>query len=747
MRYILTFLFVIIYLSSIHSQQVTNWKIFTDMKSVTDVDFSSEIIWAATDGGAFKYSSTDNTFQTYTNAEGLQGISLTSLMLDNSGRKWFGSKNGVIDILNDDDESFNVILDIANSDQINKGINYLNITSDTIIVSTDFGVSLIDANSMLFLDTFRKFGNFTADTKVNHSDKYDLFYICTDEGIAIQKQGTTNLSAPDSWNTYKIADGLPSDKAIKIVNYRDTIVAATDNGFASFNDTQWLPFLQQFDNRPISDVNANGDSLFILSENIIYIYYNETLLELYSSSLPIHRISLNSSLGVAGASSNGVVYLNNDTNVSFIFPNGPAANQFPSLSVDDTGKLWSASGRDGTGVGFYTYDKVTWNNYSVENTPEIPNNDVYYAYTSPDNIGYLGTWGYGFIRTNTETFDVFNRDNSGMQGIPENPNFLVITGFGNDSRNNLWVLNLWAADRKTLSMLTPDNSWYHFLIPVAQNLTLRNQENLAVDAFDTKWFSSDDAARRGVFYFNEMSTYDVDSDDRSGFISTQDGLTNTEIRSITVDKRGDVWIGTGLGVTVISNTNSITSPGSSTLRISSVFTLRQQTINDIAVDPLNQKWVGTNQGLLLVNSDGSRLLATYDSKNSPLLSDQIISLAVDENAGIVYAGTDKSLTSFETPFIKPKEEFDELFIYPNPYIVADGSSLLTIDGLIRDSEIKILTISGKLISEFSSPGGRTALWDGRDDDGKLVNSGVYIVVAFDLEGNSTVTGKVAVLRK
>jgi len=747
MRYILTFLFLSSFSSQFHSQQVTNWKIYTDMKSVTDVHFSGGTIWAATDGGAFRYSFTDNIFKTFTNAEGLRGVSLTSLMVDNSSRKWFGSQNGIIDVFNDGDESFNVILDIANSNQTNKKINHLGITSDTIIVSTDFGVSLVDGNTLLFLDTFRKFGNFTADSKVNHAQKYDLFYICTDEGVAIQKAGSTNLSAPESWNTYTTANGLPSNKAIKIVNYRDTIVVATNSGFARFSATQWLPFLEQFDNRVISDVIAKGDSLFILSENIIYLYDNGILLEIYSSSIPLNRISLDPNLGIVCATSTGVLYLNPDANPSFIFPNGPAANQFPSLSVDNTGKLWSASGKDGTGVGFYTFDKTTWENYNVENTPEIPNNDVYYAYTSPDNIGYLGTWGFGFIRTDTETFDVFNRANSGMQGIPANPDYVVVTGFANDSRNNLWILNLWASDRKTLSMLTPDSLWYHFLIPAAQNLTLNNHENLAVDAFDTKWFNSDDASRRGLYYFNEMKTYDDASDDRSGFLTTFNGLTNDQISSIVVDKRGDVWIGTGLGVTVILNTNSITSASSSSLRLTSVFALRQLAVNDIAVDPLNQKWVGTNQGLLLVNSDGSKLLAAYDSKNSPLLSDRIISVAIDENAGIVYAGTEKSLTSFETPFIKPKEEFDKLFIYPNPYIVDNSINLLTIDGLIRDSNIKILTISGNLISEFSSPGGRTAFWDGRDDDGNLVNSGVYIVVAFDSEGNSTVAGKVAVLRR
>ena len=77
----------------------------------------------------------------------------------------------------------------------------------------------------------------------------------------------------------------------------------------------------------------------------------------------------------------------------------------------------------------------------------------------------------------------------------------------------------------------------------------------------------------------------------------------------------------------------------------------------------------------------------------------------------------------------------------------DKSKLLVIDGLIKDCDIKILSITGNLVTEFSSPGGRTAYWDGTDQHGNVVNSGVYIIVAFDQEGNSVTTGKVAVLRE
>jgi hypothetical protein len=749
MRDKIIFLLVTLYSLSSFPQQVTNWKNYTDLKRVSDVTFSDNIIWAATDGGAFNFSTQDNSFSVFSKADGLQGISLTSISLDNSGNIWFGATNGVIDIYNPVGESFSVILDIANSNQANKRINDLRTISDTIIVSSDFGVSLIDVNSFLFYDTFFKFGEFTTNTRVNYAFKFNLFYVCTDEGIAIQKFGATNLSAPDSWNTYNSSDGLPSDKAVKIVKYLDLFVAATDNGLASFDGTQWLPFIPQFNNKVVSDIISVGDSLIILSENTIYIYQNGGAVQLYSSPYFLNRLSFEQQFGIAGASNNGILIINSQSSPEFLIPNGPAANQFPSISVDGNGVFWSASGRDGAGVGFYTFNKETWVNRNVQNTPELPHNDIYNIFNSSDNTAYLGTWGYGFVRTKGNLFETFNTANSGMQGIPTDPDFLVITGFGIDSRNNLWVLNLRAADRKPLSMLSPDSVWHHFQIPSEQNRLLFTHFNLDIDPYDTKWYNSDDASKSGLFYFNEMKTYDDPIDDRSGFISSADGLNSNDIRSIVVDRRGDVWIGTGLGVNVLSQTNTITSSPTNdpSLRMSSIFSLRQQSINDIAVDPLNQKWVATNQGLLFVNSDGSRLLAAYDSKNSPILSDRIISVAIDENAGIVYVGTDKGLTSFETPFTKPKEAFDELFIYPNPYVVSDGSNLLTIDGLVRDAEIKILTIDGKLVAEFSSPGGRTAFWDGRDDNGNLINSGIYLVVAIDSGGNNTITGKVAVFHK
>jgi hypothetical protein len=205
-------------------------------------------------------------------------------------------------------------------------------------------------------------------------------------------------------------------------------------------------------------------------------------------------------------------------------------------------------------------------------------------------------------------------------------------------------------------------------------------------------------------------------------------------------------VGTSLGVNIINRLNTVLS-GNPQLLPTSVFSLRQQTITAILVDPLNQKWIGTNLGLFLVNSDGTSLLASFNSRNSALLSDQIISLAIDENSGTIYVGTDNGLTSFKTTSVKPNESFEELFVYPNPFMLNKQNNLITIDGLIRDTDIKILTINGKLVKEFTTPGGRVALWDGRDEFGELVSSGIYFIVAFDQEGNDVAKTKIAVLRE
>ncbi|HUX93571.1 MAG TPA: two-component regulator propeller domain-containing protein [Ignavibacteriaceae bacterium] len=747
MKNILSILLLLAVTVRISAQQAFNWQNYTDMKNVQSITSSGNGIWAATSGGAFFYNAVADSFKTLHKTDGLFGVSLSAVTVDKYGKIWFGSDDGSISVYNPADNSVHVILDIYNSNYTSKQINQLSAVGDTIFASTAFGISLIDPVHLVFYDTYFKFGSFTSNISVNSVLKSGLIYVATSSGVAIQKDNATNLSAPESWNVYSTANSLPSNTINKLAFFNGSLLAATSSGLSQFNGTSWQPFAVPYSNLNVNDILPVGDSLFILSNNTVSLYANGILSTIFSSSAPINQLTYSTSSGIVASGTNGIILIKNPSH--YIFPNSPQVNQFPSLAVDNSGVLWSASGRDRTGQGFYKYDGKSWTNYNTVNTSILPNNFYHVVFAEPDNSVYFGDWGFGFLKEKNNQFEYFSPATTGMNGIQgSTTNFLVISGFATDSRNNLWVLNYGGSDQKDLAMLTPDSVWYHFSIPAANGQYFEQNFNLVIDQYDTKWFSSYYPNQSGLYFFNENKTYDNPNDDISGYLTTNDGLNSNSINSVVVDRRGDVWVGTNVGVNIITNTGGIFSGGKSSLVISSVFSLRTQTINCIAVDPINQKWIGTNQGLILVNSDGSSLLAEYDSKNSPLLSDNIISLAIDPNTGTVYVGTDAGLTSFQTSAIKPVDSYSKLFVYPSPFVLSSGGgNKLTIDGLIKDSEIKILSISGKLINDFQSPGGRVAYWDGTDSNGNLVNTGVYLIVAFDQTGNSVTTSKVAVIRK
>ncbi len=742
---IFTILILSFLIQQLSAQQFTNFKNYTDMKRVTDFQTNNSGIWAATSGGGFFFNSSNGVYTKLHKTDGINGINLTAVTIDNTGKIWFGSENGIIDIYNPGDKTTSTILDIFNSGRSNKAINQLSVTGDTIIVATDFGISLIDSKTLLFLDTFFKFGSFTSNIKVNSILNNGLIYASTISGVAVQKSEAVNLSAPESWNVFTTADGLPSNNVNKLAMYKSDLIAATNNGLAQKNGAAWQTILPQFTGKKINDLLVARDTLYILSENRISTYDGTNVFTSFFSSNKLNALSYSPSLGLLAASDVGIIQVYG-TKAENIFPNGPAANQFPSMAVDNDGILWSASGRDVTGVGFYKFDGNTWTTFNKSNTPVLPSNSYHIAYAAPNNVKYFGNWGKGFVKLNDASIINYDTDNTDLVGIVNDPNFLVISGFGADKKNNIWVLNFWATDRKVLNVLTTKGIWYRFKVPSEANLTLQSHFNLVVDQFDTKWYSASDPKKSGLFFFNENTTLTNTADDISGFLSTSNGLNSNSISAIALDKRGELWVGSNFGVNIISNLGSISSSGSG-LKISSVFSLRQQSINAIAVDPLNRKWIGTNQGLLLVNSDGSRLLTSLNTTNSALLSDIITSIAINENTGEVFVGTDNGLTSFITTAVKPANKFSGIFTYPSPFVIGEGANELTIDGLVKDSDIKILTISGKLLREFSSPGGRIATWDGKDKSGNYVGSGVYIIIAYDKDGNNVTTGKVAVIRK
>jgi ligand-binding sensor domain-containing protein len=737
---------ILILTLTVNSQIASNWQNYSDLKDIRDFIFTESGIWSASSGGAFEYNFSEKDFSTYGKAEGLIGNDLNAITIDTKNKIWFGSKSGMIDVLNLTTKKFSYISDILNSDKTNKGINYFFVKGDTIFVATDYGISLINSTNFFFYDSYFKLGTLPSNQKVNKVFYFSKVYGITDDGLAIQKQNATNLSAPESWDVFTNS-AIGVTRVFDLALFNNEIIISTNRGLYRYlpSTQSWERFLNEFTNIPVNDIEVFQNKLFILSSNKIYQFSQNNLTTLYSSEIELRKISFSTSYDVAASSNRGILLVKDN---SLLVPNGPTANQFANMSVDNNGNLWVATGKDGIGKGIMKFDGKTWSNFNRLNSPNLLTDDYYSVYSGNDGRTYVGSWGSGFARITNSIITRFDVANTPMVGVPIDTNFLVVTGLANDSRNNLWILNHWAGDGNPLALLTPDSSWHLFKVPAGQGRIINKLQNLVIDQYDTKWYISLDAQRlKGLFYFNENKTFNNTADDKSGLITETTGLNSTDISDIKVDKRGDIWVGSSRGVNIISNTSTIVNLANPQFRITSVFSLRQQSVKAIAVDPLNQKWIATTEGLLLVNSDGSRVLATLNSKNSPLLDDRIESLTIDEKTGRVYVGTFLGLNIFETPAIKPKDKFDGLFIYPNPFVIQDGAQLITIDGLVRDSEIKILSSSGNLVRKLETPGGRVAYWDGRDDDQNLVSSGIYLIIASDKDANNIEIGKVAVIRK
>lgn len=728
-------------------QEFTNWKNYTDKKVVRGAGVTGEVIWAATSGGLFYYNMTSQSFFTLDKADGLSGSNLNSLAIDSEGKVWMGSLTGIVEIYNPLTKTTKRISDIANSNFPNKRINALWVKGDTVFVSTEFGLSLIDTKNYVFYDTFFKFADLNANSKIYSSFREGLIYAGSDFGLIEQKPGTTNLAAPSSWNVYTTAHGLRSNTVYKAGSYLGQLIVSTSRGFSVKSGASFTSLISSLNTTPVTDFTVSGDSLLYIVSNALWLYRGGTPVLLYTPAAgTLSSISGVSEGRIFLTSDQGITIFSTTDTLTGIYPPGPGSNQFLDLAVDNNGTLWAATGRDVTGKGLYKFDGFSWSTLDLNADPSIGSNSYFTVNTTSDNTLYAGNWGKGFLRIKPDgSQTLFNAQNTPIRGISNNIDFIVIPSVRPDSRGNLWVLNHDPADRKILSVLTPDSTWHQYANYADSSIS--QFMAMVIDRNDTKWYISADAQKSGLFYFNENKTFGVKTDDKSGYASSVSELQGKTINAMAIDRRGEIWLGTNLGTFVIANPSTVLGSNPAP-RVSSLFSLRQYTITAIAVDPINRKWIGTNnQGVLVFSPDGSTLIAAFDTRNSPLLSDAVQSIAFNEKTGTAYIGTDAGLTSVATLAAKPERDLSGLTVYPSPFILGTPGKTLTIDGLLQDAEIKIIDISGSVIREFTSPGGRIAQWDGRDKNGSFVNTGVYIITASDQEGNSVGSVKAAVVRK
>ena len=232
--------------------------------------------------------------------------------------------------------------------------------------------------------------------------------------------------------------------------------------------------------------------------------------------------------------------------------------------------------------------------------------------------------------------------------------------------------------------------------------------------------------------------------------TTINGLEDNTIWSVAKTNKTNYWILTSKGVQQVFFNDNFSEINTFYLTYFSgvSFAEGSKMISDIK----NNLWISSiDKGLYVLLDNGIPWPDWYGFRknNSMLLSDEVTSVAIDNIRGIAYIATSKGINSLKIPFSESKSNFSNIKIFPSPFIIPSQLPMV-IDGLMDESSVKIITLSGKIIKNIvfssSNNNGYQVFWDGKDETGEYVSSGIYLVVMYSKNGKSSVE-KIAVIRE
>lgn len=651
------------------------------------------------------------------------------------------------------------------------------VSGNVAYLACGFGVMVLDMAKRYVQETwFFQYNGRTLAVK-DVAVKGDTVWAATADGIYYNTLGNRRIAQFSTWLKME-GHGLPDSMDVnRLVVYDDALYAL--RGASVWHDTVWE-----------SDSTFHED--VVPRQNSIYVYRNgRWCLDSIFGYEEVRNIAVSNGCLMVTYWNKAVAYrMSADGRMVAV---GAFGSPQPRNSLyGDDGYLWIADKEKGL-------VRQLWTDEPAYYTPEGPITDGVWAmdanccalavvHGSPHD-GWTPNWShiqlsvYNGQRWSNSYVDVSYRDAMDVLFPSADPSECYITSYlhgllclkdgvvrqvydstnstlepyyghvrcgkmAMDSNGNLWVLNPLAVH--PLSVRTPKGEWAALNTGAISGTIVGD---LMVDRRGWIWISGN--REKTLMILNPNGTPTVTSDDQLVQLNTS--LTEetgafTYIYSIVEDKNGQVWLGTDRGIKIYYSPSRLfaypsTLPYAPRVMMDSLveLLLYHEAVTCICVDQGNRKWVGTdNAGLFLLSEDGEQELLHFTSENSPLISNNIRSIAVLGSTGEVFVGTDCGLESFRYTATDPADDYAQLKVFPNP-VREDFDGYISICGLVDDSEVKITDTKGGLVYRTRSNGG-TAVWDGRRFDGTRAATGVYFVHATDQFGQVKGKGKILFIK-
>jgi len=447
------------------------------------------------------------------------------------------------------------------------------------------------------------------------------------------------------------------------------------------------------------------------------------------------------------------------TLVATLNPGGPKYNYFGFLKMHD-GKLYSCSDayrveadRNLQGC-IQVFDGNEWTIYQddISQSTGVTYVDVGCLEIDPKNSQHVfaGARSGLYEFENGKFVHLYTYDNSPLASTFGNrKDYVSVQALQYDDQGNLWVINSLNNEQNILKF-DADGQWTSYFQDPLKGLALLSHPLL--DSRGLLWFVNDNYQKPSFYNYN------INSHVLTPYTSfvNEDGasLTISSCQCIAEDKDNNMWIGTNAGPLMLE-TDQITAENPVLTQVKvprndgtnyADYLLSGVSIKSIVVDKNNRKWMGTNgNGLYLIAADNITTLAHFTKANSSLLSDNILSLAINDDTGELFIGTDQGLCSYTGNFSDGDNGMtkDNVWAYPNP-VRPDYTGAITVTGLENGASVKIVTSNGVLVNEGIAANGEYK-WYGLNKDGKRVASGVYMVEVATSEGEKGVVCKIAII--
>ncbi|MDF7809768.1 two-component regulator propeller domain-containing protein [Hymenobacter sp. YC55] len=744
-----------------------DWQLHLPNNRARAMADAGQRIYVATDDVLFYFDKETNTTTLLSRRDGLNGVGVTTVAYDSvSQQVLVAYRDAGLDLLSADGTRIRNINDIKRK-QIagTKTINHISFNGRYAYLSCDFGLVVVDMTKLEVRDTFTNIGPLGAAIKAYATTVANGFlFVATDKGI-LRASLTADQANFRSWSL-----DLPApDNTIRAL--------ATFNGQAyagrSFSNPLryvvgrgWEPVYSYYAGQ-YQNLTPSRAGLLITADQKVSILSSANTVSVLAGagSVTFPQAALRSRDGAFYIADyqRGLVRTTDRQNFEAFVNNAPQeATSFGLLADARTntvniftgGFTENSSQREFT-KGFYEYKDGKWTNYTRENLPsatQFPDiKDLVRGTKAADGTLYIASYGGGLLRWNGP--GDFKQYRQGTPGVPlvseyaDNPLFTRVTDVATAANGDIWV-----ATRHTLRpgpslhVLTPSTDTWR-TIPFSE---LNNLNRLVLDDFGGVWVSQFRSTGAGLYAYDDNSkgapVY---------FTKSNGGLPDDDVWAIAKDRKGAIWVATGKGVAYLDDPSSAFVAGGITAFSAPIVrrgegtgfnALENDVVKALAVDGANRKWFGTERGLWLFSENGDEGLLHFTTDNSPLPSNSIVDIAVNDRTGEVFVATDAGVVSYRgSATVTEGVPKDCAKVSPNP-VRTNFTGQVGVTGLANNGIVKITDVTGKLVYQTTATGGGV-IWNLADYNGRKVQSGVYLVLSSDADGKNGCISKIAVVEK